>query len=141
MNPQVENIGSHLKAHGLRPSYQRIRIFDYIATMKNHPTVDMIYKALITDIPTLSKMTVYNTLKLFIEKKIATLISIEDSEARYDADTSLHGHYKCMQCGMIYDFDIETSSFALNGLKNFEIDETHIYIKGTCKKCLTNKIN
>ena len=32
----------------------------------NHPTVETIYKELIDEIPTLSKTTVYNTLKQFV---------------------------------------------------------------------------
>ena len=71
MEFHIENIGEYLKAHEIKPSYQRIKIFQYLVENKNHPTVDMIYKALCTEIPTLSKTTVYNTLNLFIEKQAA----------------------------------------------------------------------
>ena len=54
--------------------------------------MDMIYQELVRNIPTLSKTTVYNTLNLFL-KRIAVMITIDENETRYDADTSLHGHF------------------------------------------------
>ena len=101
MGIEIENIGEYLKCHSIKPSYQRMKVFQYLYEERNHPTVDMIYKALCTEIPTLSKTTVYNTLNLFIEKEIANVIVIEENETRYDIDMSIHGHFKCEQCGKI----------------------------------------
>ena len=56
-----------LEGAGVRPSVQRLAVMDYLATHKTHPTVDEIYSSLAPSIPTLSKTTVYNTLKLFVE--------------------------------------------------------------------------
>ena len=54
------DIGNYLKKHNIKPSYQRMKIFQYLLDNHNHPTVDTIYRALCTEIPTLSKTTVYN---------------------------------------------------------------------------------
>ena len=56
-----------LSNHNIKPSLQRIAVYSYLIEKKNHPTVDMIYSDLHPTMPTLSKTTVYNTLKLFIE--------------------------------------------------------------------------
>ena len=132
----IENIGEYLKKHDIKPSYQRIKIFQYLEDNKNHPTVDMIYKALCPQIPTLSKTTVYNTLNLFIEKKIVNIIVIEENETRYDSVIDLHGHFKCDVCGCIYDLDIEGNALGEGALDEHLIKEHHYYFKGTCKKCL-----
>lgn len=132
----IENIGDYLKLHSIKPSYQRIKIFEYLDKNKNHPTVDMIYKALCPQIPTLSKTTVYNTLNLFIEKNIVNVIVIEENETRYDSIMDLHGHFKCDNCGEIYDIDIDSQALDNNALKDHEIKEHHYYFKGMCKKCL-----
>lgn len=134
MEYQINNIEEHLKNNNIKPSYQRIKILEYLVKKRNHPTVDMIYKELVTEIPTLSKTTVYNTLKLFIEKNIVLLINIEDNETRYDADTSFHGHFKCRKCNDVYDLDIDMPT--LIALDEFEVDEYHLYLKGLCKKCI-----
>jgi Fur family peroxide stress response transcriptional regulator len=131
----MKTIEKHLTDSGIKPSYQRIRIFSYLIEKKNHPTVEMIHKELIYDIPTLSKTTVYNTLKQFVEKGITQIINIEDNETRYDADISTHGHFKCIKCNKVYDFRFDNNNLEINDLEDFEFLQTHLYIKGICKKC------
>ena len=129
------NISGHLLQNGIKPSYQRIRVFEYLVNKHNHPTVEKIYSELIPEIPTLSKTTIYNTLKLFIDKGIVNVLNIEDKELRYDADISMHGHFKCEQCKHIYDFKIDPSNIDLIEIKNFQVNQTHFYMKGICDKC------
>ncbi|WP_286033991.1 Fur family transcriptional regulator [Fusobacterium necrogenes] len=135
MEFQIENIGGYLKAHDIKPSYQRIKIFQYLIEKKNHPTVDMIYKALCTEIPTLSKTTVYNTLNLFIEKKIVNVVVIEENETRYDTVMEVHGHFKCEKCGKIYDIRVDRAILENELLKSCEVKEQHYYFKGICQNC------
>ena len=78
---------------GIKPSYARIKIYSYLQLNRMHPTVDEIYNALVNEIPTLSKTTVYNTLKLFESAGITRAITIEDNEARYDINVDNHGHF------------------------------------------------
>ena len=137
----INNVGEYLKNHGVKPSFQRIKIFEYLFQHNNHPTVEAIFKKLVGTIPTLSKTTVYNTLKLFIDKNIAKIVNIEDNETRYDADTSVHGHFKCKKCDEIYDFYVDLNNVNIKEMENFSINEYHIYLKGICNKCLTNQIN
>ena len=88
----MKDISGYLRENNIKPSFQRIKIFDYLVTKKNHPTVEMIHKELVKEIPTLSKTTVYNTLNAFIEKKVVHIIVIEENETRYDAILGDHGH-------------------------------------------------
>lgn len=92
---------------------------------------------MVNKIPALSKTTVYNTLKLFVEQNVAIIINIEDNEARYDADISKHGHFKCEKCGKIYDFNIDFANVNLDEIKRFKIHEYHFCLKGICDKCQT----
>ncbi len=133
----TKEISKHLIKHGIKPSYQRLKIYEYLITKKNHPTVDMIYKELLPQIPTFSKTTVYNTLELFMEKGIAIMITIDEKETRYDADTSVHTHFKCEQCLSIYDLNTDLSALNIPGLAEHKITEHHLYFKGICKSCLS----
>ena len=137
-NHITTNQAEYLKNHGIKPSYQRMKIFDYLVMNKTHPTVDEIYKALLPELPTLSKTTIYNTLGLFIEKKVAKVITIDENETRYDADISVHGHFKCNHCERIYDFEADVSKSIFPNLDGFVIEEKHLYLKGVCKTCNTN---
>jgi Fe2+ or Zn2+ uptake regulation protein len=132
---QTQNIGNYLINAGIKPSFQRIKIYEYLINKMNHPTAEMIYKDLNPYIPTLSKTTVYNTLKLFVDKEITQIITIEDNETRYDPDISTHGHFKCTKCGEIFDFSFDNTKLNIKQIKNFEIKQTHLYIKGICEKC------
>lgn len=131
----VDNIGEYLQKHNIKPSYPRIKVMEYLIRMQDHPTVDRIYNELAKEMPTLSKTTVYNTLNLFIDSNVARLVAIEDNETRYDADTSDHGHFKCLECGKIYDFDIKVDAVE-EGLSQFRIKEKNLYYKGICPICI-----
>lgn len=132
----IENVGDFLKSHGIKPSYQRVKIYEYLMGTVEHPTVENIYNALNGEIPTLSKTTVYNTLKTFIEKEIAMVITIDENETRYDADTDLHGHFKCQVCHTVYDFDVVIPELdAEDQLEGFEILEKQMFYYGVCKNC------
>lgn len=131
----IENIKKHLTDHGVKASFPRVKIYEYLLKHKVHPTVDDIYNSLIEELLTLSKTTVYNTLNLFVKNHIVTQLLIEDNEVRYDADMSNHGHFKCNECHVVYDFEYDFSDLPIKSLYGFHADEYHTYIKGRCNKC------
>jgi Fur family transcriptional regulator, peroxide stress response regulator len=125
---------------GISPSYHRLKIFEYLWDNRTHPTADDIYNEIIKQIPTLSKTTIYNTLKTLGEKGLVSSITIEDNEVRYDADISFHGHFKCNACGDLLDIDpenipLEKKSSSVKKIQGHLITEKQIYYKGICKKC------
>ncbi len=136
------NVVERLQAHNIKPSVQRIAIMSYLMEHHTHPTVDEIYTALAPAIPTLSKTTVYNTLKLLSEQGAAQTLTIDERNTCYDANTTPHAHFLCKQCGKIYD--VEYDQEKLNEIKNenvngLTIQETHYYFKGICKQCMEEK--
>lgn len=124
-----------LNEHEIAPSIQRIKILEYLYNYKTHPTADMIYRDLVKDIPTLSKTTVYNTLKTFTEKGILTALQMFDHEIRYDYDTDHHIHFKCDHCGKVYDLGNHFQNFKGNEIEGHSITEHHVNFRGTCKFC------
>ena len=134
----MEKYGEYLNKYGIRPSTPRLMIYKYLYEKRNHPTVDMIYTELAPSLPSLSKTTVYNTLKLFVSQGVAQALTIEENEARFDADTSIHGHFKCKSCGNLFDLPANNKNFEIGNLDGFQVEEYHIYLKGYCKICKTN---
>jgi Fur family peroxide stress response transcriptional regulator len=96
----------------------------------------LIYCKIVKEVPTLSKTTVYNTLGLFVEAKIVKCIRVEDNETRYDSTLNNHGHFKCSECGKVYDFLIDTDQLYSEGLKDFKITERSVNFKGICSECI-----
>lgn len=127
--------GELLLRNNIKPSYQRLKIMEYLTSKRHHPTVDDIYRSLVEDIPTLSKTTVYNTVTLFVRANLARRVIVDDSEAHYDAVTDNHGHFKCDSCGRIYDFPVRSDALGEEELDSFEIGEIHVYCRGNCSSC------
>lgn len=119
----------------IRPTYQRIKILEYLHENHTHPTVEEIYSSLSPDIPTLSKTTVYNTLKTLSENRIVDEIKIQDNETRYDILTKPHGHFKCVDCGKIFNFNIDMEAIAPKELVEFDIESKTINFTGKCPDC------
>ncbi|AEX86366.1 Fur family transcriptional regulator [Marinitoga sp. 1135] len=138
---KIEYISEVLRSHKISPSLQRIQVYKFLMENHIHPNVDTIYKELVVKIPTLSKTTVYNTLKLFQSKGIVSAITIDENEVRYDINTHLHGHFKCIKCGKIFDFDIHEIKIDSNLEKENKILDQQLYIKGICKECLAKEEN
>lgn len=131
----------YLLSYRIKPSVQRIAIMDYLLKHKTHPCIDEIYIALCKDIPTLSKTTVYNTLKLFVEHGAASMLTIDEKNACFDADTSLHAHFLCKRCGKIFDmpYHNEVKHVEQVEMNGFWVEEVHQYYKGICPSCMEKK--
>ena len=138
MDPSFEELKKEIKNKGIKLSHQRLKVLEYLYHNQNHPTVDEIFTDLQKEIPTLSKTTVYNTLKVLAGAGSVRVITIEDNEARYDIVVENHGHFKCESCGAIYNFRIDIDLFISEDLKKFKIDEKNVYFKGVCPRCLLN---
>ncbi len=126
-----------LQSHHIKPSLQRIAIMSYLMEHCTHPTVDEIYTALAPDIPTLSKTTVYNTLKLLTEQGATQTLTIDERNTCYEATTSPHAHFLCKRCGRIYDIPCHkhTQVPSEAQCEGHTVQEVHHYYKGICKQC------
>ena len=123
---------------GVKPSVQRIEIMSYLMTHFTHPTVEEVYKALCPKIKTLSRTTVYNTLRLFSERKAALMITIDEHRVCYDGDTHPHVHFYCKECGRVIDFMDEPAPVMTRQreIQGNLVDEMQLYYKGVCGECL-----
>ncbi len=142
MITNMERLKAVLKTKDLKPTYQRIKILEYLDKHGNsHPTVEMIYEALSRKIPTMSMTTIYNTLNAFIKKELVSTVMITGTEVRYDFVTTPHHHFLCKKCGKIIDIDIKCPVADKKKIYGHRIDEFHRYIKGVCKDCLKSEKN
>lgn len=134
-----ESVQNRLRKYNIKPSVQRMAVLNYLMTHHTHPTADTIFNALYPSIPTLSKATVYNTLNLLTEQGVIQMITIDEKNARFDARETPHLHFRCNECGEIFDFDLPP--FPMDALKDFEISDIQLYCKGVCPSCQKKKNN
>lgn len=132
----IQEVHRFLTDHNVKPSLQRVAIMQYLLENTNHPDVEKIFNDLIPSMPTLSKTTVYNTLKLLCDKKVANTLFIDEKNARYEGHTNIHAHFKCKNCSTIYDVPLEQADIPpFRGPSDFDLEENQIYFLGKCKKC------
>ena len=122
---------------GIRPSVQRVEIMNYLLTHFTHPTVEDVYLGLCQKVPTLSRTTVYNTLRLLSEHHAAQMITIDEHRVCYDGDVRPHVHFYCKRCGRVLDFFGEQAPTTKlpREVEGNLVDEMQLYYKGICADC------
>ena len=121
---------------GIRPSLQRIEIMRYLLTHPTHPTIDEIFMELKKRIPTVSRTTIYNTLRMFSEKGGALMITIDEHHVCYDGTTTPHAHVSGKVCGRVCDMpDMQPPTPQSTAIEGFSIDDAQLYYKGVCADC------
>lgn len=124
-----------------RKTYQRIRIAEYLKSVKTHPTAEIVYKKVSKEIPSITLATVYRNLNLLSEKGEILRFDV-DKEYRYDAETNSHQHFICEDCGKVIDvFQKEISDYALKKIKNgLSPRSVSVIFHGRCNECSKPKI-
>lgn len=123
-----------LKTKNIQPSNYRIKVLECLSSHEEHLSVDMLYQALAQVFPTVSKMSIYNTIEVLLKAGLIRRINI-DNEVRYDSMLENHGHITCECCGKIYNFDVNMDHLPVNGLENFIVKFRDVYFKGICPDC------
>jgi Fur family peroxide stress response transcriptional regulator len=139
MSERYGEIAGMLRARGLKSSHQRIKVIEYLSRNFCHPTADMVLNGLSKELPTLSKSTVYKTLNALVAEGLLREITIDENEVRYEYNLIDHGHFKCLRCGNIFDFNIDIGAAPVSGLEGFRVTDKNVYFKGLCPKCINYK--
>ena len=137
----IPNISEKLLAFNIRPSVQRLAIYQFLCENHIHPTADTIYAALVPNMPTLSRTTVYNTLKQFVDCGLVQTITIEDGILRFDADTTNHIHFKCRCCGEVFDIFTDFSQSKNFLPQGFLLEKIQTNVWGICQNCQNKEEN
>ncbi len=138
MIPNLKKIKIIFADKGLKPTFQRLAIYNFLDKNRIHPNADIIYDKIVKKIPTISRTTVYNTMKLFIEKGLIQELTITGTESCFDIDMAPHHHFYCKICSKVYDIKIQCpyGYDHLNNIDGNKIEEVHGYFKGICHECL-----
>ena len=130
----MDGIEMLLRQHDIKPSYVRMRVFDYLKQHLNHPDAESVYQALVKAIPTLSKTTIYNTLHLFVAKGLVTELVL-NQQKHYDIRTLPHAHLQCTVCEQIIDLEISPPPLDFKSLEDWQINQSQLTYFGVCATC------
>lgn len=127
---------AELEGVGIRATAQRVAILGFMRENPVHPTAEVVYEALRDKVGSLSLTTVYNTLKLFVEHSLVSMLTIDDTFRCFDGNVEMHVHLMCRNCKKIMDMPMpkEVAAF-VEEIEHFKADEVQLYVKGICKDC------
>jgi Fur family peroxide stress response transcriptional regulator len=126
------------RKNGYKVTTQRLAIYRFMLTRKDHPTADQIYQELKTEYPTLSLGTIYKTLHTLKELGLIQELGFDIGRIRYDPDMELHINLICEKCGKITDYKDENLNNVWNSvIINLEIEPSgqRIDLYYTCNDC------
>ncbi|MGP1676174.1 MAG: Fur family transcriptional regulator [Burkholderiales bacterium] len=102
-----ESVAQMLRQHGVTPTHQRIEIALVLFEKRWHPSAEQILAAVNVRYAETSKATVYNTLKLFLDKGLVRELIVDPNKVFYDSNTSVHHHFYDVSSGEITDIPAE----------------------------------
>lgn len=117
MNTEMHSrnaIVDRLREYGINPTHQRIEIAYTLFSRQEHLSAEQILAAVNTRHSETSKATVYNTLNLFVKKRLIREVIVDPSKVFYDPNIHVHHHFYNMESGQL--MDIDSGALALTGL-------------------------
>ena len=109
-----ENLVEVLRRHDINPTHQRIEIAYALFSRAEHLSADQILAIANERNSETSKATVYNTLNLFLEKRLIREVIVDPSKVFYDPNTEPHHHFYNIDTGDLTDID--AAEIAISGL-------------------------
>ena len=98
-----EQIAGMLREHGITPTHQRMEIAQVLFERHAHLSADQILAMVNARHAETSKATVYNTLRLFLEKKLVRELIVDPARIVYDPNTTPHHHLYDVVTGQLTD--------------------------------------
>lgn len=131
---EIKNI---LSQSGVQASAARLAIADFVLHTDTHPTAEDVKDQVESRMPSVSLATVYNTLKLFVDKGLLAMVRDPNSDVvRYDCNTKPHFHFFDETTGKMIDLDPRLLKISPNFAElqeQFEIRGIEVTVKGRKK--------
>ena len=122
----------------MRMTRQRQAILEVLQATRKHPSADAVFQEVRRVLPNISLATVYRNLRQLSKAGLAQELSVGGSRSRFDGDTSLHYHVRCLVCGRIDDLPLpprKRLEGAARRVTDFQVTSHHVEFMGTCPRC------
>ena len=127
-----------LRRHGMHVTAQRLAVLRAVSELP-HSTADDIHTAVLAEIGSVSRQTVYDVLAALTDRGLFRRIQPAGSSARYENRVGdNHHHLVCRLCGQMVDVDCAvgyTPCLTAADDSGYEIDEAEVVYWGRCPAC------
>lgn len=103
-----EEVSDMLRRHGVLPTRQRMEITWALFSRRTHMSADQLLHTVNLEHSESSKATIYNTLKLLLEKGLVREVIVDPERVFYDPNTGPHHHFYNVESGELIDIDPDT---------------------------------
>ena len=131
-----EVFAAFCKKFGWKCTPQRLAVYNCIHGNRKHPDVDSIWAEVKSKLPTVTRESVYRILNEFAGHGLIWRLD-HITGARYDSNTTPHGHFICEECGAIADFSLELDPEKFAGQLEIPgvIKHMEMRFTGLCPEC------
>ena len=132
-------LNNYLQLNNRRKTPERYAILDAVYDINGHFTLEELSEKLTEEnkFP-VSRATLYNTLKLFMELRLVIRHRFQ-GQTKYEAcyDNNSHSHQICTVCGKVTEIKSPQISETISNmrLKRFRKEGYSLYIYGICSTC------
>jgi Fur family iron response transcriptional regulator len=120
-----------LRQHGIQPSAQRLAVADYVLHTEAHPSADQVFVEVRSRVPMISRATVYNTLNLFVRKKLLRQLVLSEGKVVFDPHVAPHHHFIDEGTGEIHDIPWDALDVRrVEALKGVKVSEYQVVLRG-----------
>ncbi len=127
-----------------RNSKQKEAILRVLKRTSSHPAADWVYQQVRKEIPNISLGTVYRNLKSLQQEGKILELDLAGTQGRFDAHTDNHYHFRCEQCGRIFDVDEPVdgeSDKRVARNTGFKVSFHRLEFRGLCKDCQSGQLS
>jgi Fur family peroxide stress response transcriptional regulator len=124
--------------YGLAATHQREVVYEAVVASHGHHSPEQIYAAVRQRIPSISLATVYNNLRLFVERGLLREVTPHASTLRVDGNTKPHHHLVCSRCKSVQDITgdfVDFKRLSRQAPGGFDLTQPLIEVFGLCRRC------
>jgi Fur family transcriptional regulator, stress-responsive regulator len=129
-----------LREHGLQVTAQRLAVLRAVTTSP-HITANGVAEAVRSEIGSISRQSVYDTLAVLTENGMIRRIQPAGSPTRYEGRVDdNHHHLVCRRCDRVVDVDCvadQAPCITPAADHDFAVDEAEVLYWGLCPDCQT----
>ena len=129
--------------HGMAATHQRKIIFDAVVASPGHYSPEQIYAVVKRRIPSVSLATIYNNLRVFVEKGLLREVTPHAATLRVDGNLESHHHLVCVRCKSVQDITCDFVDFkrlAQQVPGGFDLSQPLIEVFGLCQRCCAKNV-
>jgi Fur family peroxide stress response transcriptional regulator len=130
--------------YGLAATHQREVVYEAVVSSHGHHSPEQIYAAVRRRIPSISLATVYNNLRLFVERGMLREVTPHATTLRVDGNIEPHHHLVCTRCKAVQDITgdfIDLKRLARQAPGGFDLTQPLIEVFGLCQRCRAKTVN